>query len=563
MSKIEPLGEKRSDSQTLLRRPRAISAKEFNALSFEERLVMVHGAQGRDKFKLLLDAADGQQLLQLLPPQDLYLLVKELGYQDSTDLLAMASPEQVMICVDLDSWKGDQIDGDKSLEWLLAGIGKDPEEQLPRLHGFDFDLLVLILQRSITILKGPEDLSDDDQEPGSGVMPYEFEFADDERAKPLYALVGALFCQDETFCRRLLEALRSELPSALEEEVYQHRRNRLLEYGFPDPFEALGVYARLDIEGFDISKYARPTTLPEPGPVAPGFVLTEVRSRHLLARILEDGIDSGSVWDLSFLLNRVMVADGVDVGDSVAVQETMEQVYGYLNIALEHLCGSSLEKAKEVFEHSYLLGLFRLGYNLTLELQREARRLRATSVGPYLDGPYLALVTALQGKKPLYSKALDGATQAGELPFTALQQIETIRQRLLDVEVQRRLFEDHFGFDLPSQQDLEANGEPADAVDQLTLSDYFLTALANRLLGRDFLPAPIARQELADLHRLITDNSKLSKLLRQQTLAWLESLEPGAGTFGGFCLTLWEEEFCALDATALDPRYIGGLLIKE
>ena len=563
MSKIESLGEKRRDSQPLLRRPRAISAKEFNALSFEERLVMVHGAQGRDKFKLLLDAVDGQQLLQLLPPQDLYLLVKELGYQDSTDLLAMASPEQIMVCVDLDSWKGDQIDGDKSLEWLLDAIGSDPEELLPRLQGIDFDLLVLILQRSITILKGPEDLGDDDQEPGSGVMPYEFEFTDDERAKPLYSLIGALFCQDEIFCRRLLEALRSELPSALEEEVYQQRRNRLLEYGFPDPFEALGVYARLDVGSFDVSEYARPTTLAEPGPVAPGFVLTEVRSRHLLARILEDGIDSGSVWDLSFLLNRVMVADGVDVGDSVAVQETMEQVYGYLNIALEHLCGSSVEKAQEVFEHSYLLGLFRLGYNLTLELQGEARRLRATSVGPYLDGPYLALVSALQNKKPLYSKALDGATQAGELPFTSLQQMETTRQRLLDVEVQRRLFEVHFGFDLPSQQDLDESGEPGDDVEPLTLSDYFLTALANRLLGRDFLPMPIARQELADLHRLVTDNSKLSKILRQQTLDWLESLEPGAETFGDFCLTLWEEEFCALDAASLDPRYIGGLLIKE
>ncbi|MEZ4485029.1 MAG: DUF6178 family protein [Syntrophotaleaceae bacterium] len=562
MSKIEPLGEKRSDSQPLLRRPRVISAKEFNALSFEERLVMVHGAQGRDKFRLLLDAADGQQLLQLLPPQDLYLLVKELGQQDSAELLAMASPDQVMVCVDLDSWEGDQINGDKSLEWLLAALGKDPEELLPRLHGFDFDLLVLILQRSITILKGPEDLCDDDHEPGSGVMPYEFEFTDDERAKPLYALVGALFCQDEIFCRRLLEALRSELPTALEEEVYQQRRNRLLDYGFPDPCEALGVYARLDIESFDISDYARPTAFPEPGPVAPGFVMAAVRSRHLLAQILEDGIESGTVWDLSFLLNRVMVADGVDVGDSFTVQETMEQVYGYLNIALEHLCGSSLEKAHEIFEHSYLLGLFRLGYNLTLELQREARRLRASSVGPYLDGPYLALVTALQGKKPRYSKALDGATQAGDLPFTTLQQIETIRQRLLDIEVQRCLFEDRFGFDLPSRKALDASGESGDDIHGLTLSDFFLTALANRLLGRDFLPLPVALPELSELHRMATENGCISKVLRRETLAWLESLEPGSAVFGSFCLTIWEEEFCALKPEALDPRYIGGLIVK-
>lgn len=562
MSKIELPGEKRTDPLTLLRRSRAISAKEFNALSFEERLVMVHGAQGRDKFKLLLDAADGQQLLQLLPPQDLYLLVKELGQEETPELLAMASAEQVAVCIDLDSWSGDQIDGEKSLVWLLSALGESAEELVQRVCEMDFELLVAILQRSITIVKGPEDLFDNDLEPGSGVMPYEFEFRDAERAKPLGILVDSLFSQNETFFLRLMEALRSELPMALEEEVYQQRRNRLLEYGFPDPFEAMEVYARLDVEGFDIADYVRPTTLPEPGPVAPGFVLAAVSSRHLLTRILEDGIDSGSVWDLSFLLNRVMVADGVDVGDSTAVQETMEQVYGYLNIALEYLCGSSVEKAREVFEHSYLLGLFRLGYNLTLELQREARRLRVASVGPYLDGPYVALVTALQGKKPWYSKALDGATQAGELPFTTLRQIETIRQRLFDVEVQRRLFDEHFDFDLPRQQDLEANGEHVADTEHLTLSDYFLTALANRLLGRDFLPLPIARQELPALHRLVTENGSLSKALRRETLAWLESLEPGGAVFGSFCLAVWDEEFCALESKALDPRYIGGLLVK-
>ncbi len=562
MSKNELPGEKRRGSLTLRGRSRAISAQEFNALSAEERLVVIHGAQGRDKYDLLLDAADCQQLLQLLPPQDLYLLVKELGYEDSTDLLAMASPDQIVVCIDLDSWKGDQIDGDKSLEWLLAAIGTDPEELLPRLHGFDFDLLVLILQRSITILKGPEDLWDDDQEPGSGVMPYEFEFPDDERAKSLYALVGALFCQDEIFCRRLLEALRSELPTSLEEEVYQQRRNRLLDYGFPDPVDAMAVYAHLDVEAFDLTEYSRPSTLPEPGPVAPGFVLTPMSSQYLLAQVLAAGIDASSVWDLSFLLNRVMVADAVDVGDSAAVQETLEQVYGCLNIALEQLCGSSLEKAREVFDGTYLLGLFRLGHNITLELQQEARRLLVSAIGVYLDGPYAALIGSLQGRKPCYCLALDSVSRAGDLIFSTLRQVEATRQRLAEVEVQRRLFEERFAFKLPPRQELEVNGIFSDEAEQLTLSDFFLTALANRLLGRNFAPAPIPLLELPVLHRMVTENGRLSEALRQQSLVWLESLEPGAGSFGDFCFSVWAEEFCALDATALDPRYIGGLLVK-
>lgn len=562
MSKIELPGEKRRGPLTLRGRSRAISAKEFNALSAEERLAMIHSAQGRDKYKLLLDAADGRQLLQILPPQDLYLLIKELGREDSRDLVSMASVDQVTVCIDLDSWKGDQLDGDKSLEWLLAALGGTEEEQLQRLYDFDFELLVLVLQRSITIVKGPEDLCDDDQEAGSGVMPYEFQFRDTELAKPLNALVSALFCRDEFFCRRLMDALRSEMPSVLEEEVYQQRRNRLLEYGFPDSFEALGVYARLDVDSFDLADFSRPATLPEPGPVAPGFALAEISSSYLLAEILAAGIDAGSVWDLSFLLNRVMVADGVDVGDTAAVQETLEQVYGYLNIALEQLCGSSLDRAQEVFEGTYLVGLFRFGHNLVLGLQQEARRLFASSIGPYLDGPYAALVASLQGRKPRYCIAFDGATRAGDLPFSTLKQVKATRQRLADIEAQRRLFEERLDFHLPGSQELETENLDLAEIDQLTLSDFFLTALANRLLGRDFVPAPIPSAELSVLHGMIVENGRVSESLRQKTLAWLHSLEPGAESFGHFCFSVWDEEFCALNPKALDPRYIGGLLIE-
>lgn len=69
MSKIELPGEKRKGPLTLHGRSRAISVKEFNALSAEQRLTMIHSAQGRDKYNLLLDAADGRQLLQILPPR--------------------------------------------------------------------------------------------------------------------------------------------------------------------------------------------------------------------------------------------------------------------------------------------------------------------------------------------------------------------------------------------------------------------------------------------------------------------------------------------------------------
>ncbi len=552
---------KRKHSRSILRLNRAARVRELNALPVEERLAMIHAAQGRDKYELLLDAVDGMQLLELLPVQDFFLLVKELGQADSQELLAMARAEQVAVCIDLDSWKGDELDGENSLDWLLASLGGDPESPLQRLLDFDFDLLVLILQRAVTVLRGPEELLDDGQEPGSGIIPYEFEVCDTERAKPLGPLLVSLFEQHQMFFYRLMEALRNELPTVLEEEVYQQRRQRLLDFGFPDTFEAMKVYARLDLDNFDLSVLARPEALPEPGPVAPGFALAEIASCSLLAEVLADGVDSGSVWDLSYLINQVMVADAVDVGDPLAVRDALERVYGYLNIGLEHLCGNSPEKAREIFTGTYLLGLFQLGHNLIARLQRKAQRLLASSIGPFLDGPYAALTGSLGGKIPRYCLAFDETTSAGDVLFSNLEQLRLTELRLADIETQRRLFEERFTFQLAAPQTIRQDDSLPGGTEQLTLSDLFLTALANRLLGRDFSPAPIACDEVPELHRLVTKNRRVSEELRKETLAWLDSIEQGSASFGNFCLSIWDEEFCGLDSAHLDPRHIGGLLI--
>jgi hypothetical protein len=85
--------------------------------------------------------------------------------------------------------------------------------------------------------------------------------------------------------------------------------------------------------------------------------------------------------------------------------------------------------------------------------------------------------------------------------------------------------------------------------------------LANRLLGRPFAPQPLASGDLGELHALVTSGGKLDPELRKQTLAWLESLEPGGSAFGSLSLEIWDDEFCAVSGDSLDPRYVGGLIV--
>ena len=92
--------------------------------------------------------------------------------------------------------------------------------------------------------------------------------------------------------------------------------------------------------------------------------------------------------------------------------------------------------------------------------------------------------------------------------------------------------------------------------------EFFLTSLSNKIMGRDFLPMPLAEEELAGLHGMVSQSGVLHTGLREETTKWLESLVPGGGDFAGYCLDIWEEEFCSIGFEDIDPRYIGGLIVR-
>ncbi len=128
--------------------------------------------------------------------------------------------------------------------------------------------------------------------------------------------------------------------------------------------------------------------------------------------------------------------------------------------------------------------------------------------------------------------------------------------------MQRQLFEDAMQFVLPLPADLDLSGCQPEQADDITLVEFFLTSLANRLLGRDFQPLPIAEEELAGLHGMVSQSGVLNPRLREETVKWLDGLTPGGGDFARYCLDIWEEEFCSIGFEDIDPRYVGGLIIR-
>lgn len=565
MTRIELPTEKQVGHLTLLREPRRITSKEFNVLPASERLDIIRRVSGRQKYNLLIEANDAEELVQRMSAQEVYLLIKELGDEDSSELVLMSNAKQFTTFLDLDCWQGDSFDGEAALNWLGLLFEGGEGKVVQAFQEVDFELLVLLVKRHISVVAGPEDLHDDDvrAEAMHREGGYAIEYRQDETAKLMHAVLDILFRSDLDFYHHLLESVRWEQESLLEEEVYRLRRGRLLDCGFPDPFEALAIYAWLDPSSFVPEQHRKSGILAAEHVEPPGFYLTAARPKDLLAEVLSGGIREEVAWELTYLVNKVVIADRANVGDAQQMQAVTEDVYRYLNLALEYLSGGDLLKATGLLDGVYLERLFQVGFSLPLELKQRAQQARKSPVGPYLDGPFRALVDALVSKKPRFFEGISEENRGGQRPFATLRDLRLADEWLERLEVQVRLFDGRLGFNLPEPAGLDLEGCFPDNAEDLVLSDFFLTALGNRILGRDFIPAPIDQAEVPELHGRVCREGRLAADLRWETVQWLETITPKGGAFGSYCLDLWDESFCQLQIGDIHPRYGCGFIVRS
>ena len=540
-----------------------ITSVDFSQLSPAEQIDTLRCQDSQQKTRLLLDAENGAELMAQLSTQEVFFLAVERGPEHLPELLSLATPEQWSGFIDLDCWNDDSFDSAKTHRWLITLLQGEEETAFTALRQMNFELLTLIFKSEMDILSGPE--ADENSDARIDAIKrdggYEISYHTENGAKLFHKILDILQSYEAEFFVYLLEAVRAETMGLIEECVYQQRTGRLQDMGIPEPFAARKIYSWLDPEQY---RKDRPFKL-APGPCsgsAPGFTLTLVHPKGLLADVLADGMDEEMAWEMASVVNKVIMADRIDMGDVEQVSAVISKVDAYLNLALEWLAGQDVAAAKECLNNCYYEDLFRIGHSFTLKLQRQAAVVSKASVGPYLDQNAQACVAALVQFPPLFFEGVADATRGGTRLFATIAEIHAVEKWLARIEIQRRLFEDVMQFSLPAPADLDLSGCQPDQADEITLVEFFLTSLANKLLGRDFQPLPIAEEELAGLHGMVSQSGVLNPRLREETVKWLESLAPGGGDFAAYCLDIWEEEFCSIGFENIDPRFVGGVIVR-
>src|SRR5689334_22849664 len=128
---------------------RAYSSDAFNRLPFRDQLEALYGITALERRDLIVASPNALRLVRSFAAESLFHTLKEVGLEDSTDLLALASGEQVCAFVDLDCWKKDRLAIPTLLDWLEALIEAGGRAIGEFLNNVDRDLLILLLKRFV------------------------------------------------------------------------------------------------------------------------------------------------------------------------------------------------------------------------------------------------------------------------------------------------------------------------------------------------------------------------------------------------------------------------------
>ena len=396
---------------------------EFNRLPLADKLRQFRQAPSKKRMALILEDPEGKQLTQALRPQELYWTFNDIGANDAMELLEFASPEQRGFFLDMELWERSAFSQRKALEWLgwLLHAGEETVvEQLPHL---DLELLLLILFKEITVGGGVGELLPDDERTADWNHSFDnlyfISFKNPKNSRLIGTFLDVVFRVDRHLYQSLMEGVKNEVESELEEEAFAFRTGRLADLGFPGREEAVFIYARIDPGSFVPSE--------EKKMLLPGGVETlpvSLQDDTLLARALRRLGSEELILELNYLINSALVVDETSFSDSEAMQAIMQRVSGYLTIALEFLCGDNDEQAASILERESLKRLFQLGHSIVRGLIKKAEGVVGSNyaTGRVLDG--------LRAAHPRFFRGLEGGNVDGYREFSSLEDVTTIEEFL-------------------------------------------------------------------------------------------------------------------------------------
>lgn len=591
--------------------PQAPNVELITAL----REVSRHGPN--ERARALLGHNHAQALADTMPTQDLLIICKAAAREDRVALLRLLPSGAVQRLWDLDVWSHHRLQPDRLSSWLQTLREAGAECAARQLQSLDTEMLGLLLKVFMHVheAEASESLN-------LGNAPHAFtpdrrfllvsREPDRDAFDCLAGFIELLYGTKPLFAMRLLQAMRWETPSSLEEAALRWRDARMQDLGFLPcgDWQRVLTYTNPQQTLRQLAPTARSASgAPQtPNPLSrhliPARLQAVVRNAapHSLKQALDELADpqaSASIArQLMVLTNRVHAAGHKDLGNEEELGATVRHTLACLQIALETLSQTHKKPTSHWLLQSPLQQLFQLGHSLPIHLARQLRKAaRAHGIAnlaaltPTLDYPLRETVQGLLRREPAFYEGLVPREKPAEAkqrvayrPFESLQDIAVTAQAATEAAFRLTLLWGDKGLcpvaaggsDKTEALRVEQKGPLT-----LACATLLATWMSNGLLEGEPKLRPLGKAKLAKLRQLLRQGDPTGTLPRQLrakasgwVARWAEERAPlpgaatadeaanRAGHYAELALRAMQEELANITESVPDPRYVRSVWVQ-
>lgn len=405
------------------------------------------GHSCRDLYKAIFEADAPEQIVRQLPPQALFMVVKNAGLTSAAELISMASLEQCRLLTDFDLWQGDALNEDVLWEWLSLTDETESLELLQKIVKFiDLKLLAILIGKYVEVKVFEEPT---EQPPGAGFHTPDKGFTwigitseDADKHFLLARLLALIFESSAELFYQLISIMSVATTSMLEEESYQERMKRLAAEGVPEPEVAATMHAPLSMAEAraEASSTVRKSVVEDIRSIEP--LIYEARTSRLFADLIRDVADRDELeMEFTYLMNGAVVRFGVDFSNQELVLDVAEKVKGAINIGLEKITTDLKISVTESYLKLGIAKLYRLGLTELMAIRTKARKMPLDGVGELKDTDPVLFSTLACAREafpemPIFLKndgtveQEGGSLPAGHRSFDTMQGVVSVHSLL-------------------------------------------------------------------------------------------------------------------------------------
>ena len=559
-----------------------INETDLAALSIEERLWLVQRLPLREKANLIISSPDPMLLLKMLSPQEVYLIVRESWGQDAALILEMSTPDKIVRVMDIDIWRKDRINYKRFMEWLeLIAVGGD-RSLTKTLFCLDPPLMVLFFKGIIEVIS--RNIDQDPLEMLDGgfysidTMYYFRPINSELDFEMIIKLLSSFFEIEPEFYKIIMEGVIGQLPSPMEEEAYQLRSSRMVMSGFPEFYEAREILLYKDSETIkrEMTDEIGKVILQDENQkveLPPSYWLIPSEGGGLIEDLLDEiGSSRGDgtiLWELSYLVHKLVAAQGSELADTQQILSSVVMAKDYLNLGLDILVNGNRDEGKRVLEDYYLQNIFRLGYSRALEVKKRAEgtfsRLEKIINPVFWGNEARDLIDALSGRRPFFYGCVDGEIDEYK-NFSSMREIDFIERFLVELEVKINMVSNLVTIPVEIESYLSKNAP----VNNWGIETIFLTAFVRRCIAGMWEVIPHSDEDLKKYYDVLKANrgeieeAKGEVKGEIQRLSGVGESDDSMNIIEKFVLGAYknlESELLAInDQSGIDPRFIACLI---